>query len=100
MDLYQTFWTIIFIPVFLIYGLIEIRRGWKIIKYKEDSYNIAVQTRIWLIKQFAGSKKSEDYQNYLDQNKQYMTTRGFYSLLGGIICLIVCMFWLYVLIKI
>jgi hypothetical protein len=100
MDLYQKAWMIILIPIFLLYGFVEIRRGWKIIKYKEDSYNLAIQIRIWLIKQFTGNKKSKDYEKYLKQDKTYLTIKGSYSFVGGIISLAVSIFWLYLLIRI
>jgi len=99
MDLYQEIWMTILVPIFLLYGFVEMRRGWKIIRYKEDSFNWAVQMRIWLIKQLAGNKKSKDYEKYLKQDNRYMTTRGFYSLVGGFISFAVSVFWLYLLIK-
>lgn len=99
MDSYQQTWMIILIPLFIVYGIIEMRRGWKIIIFKEDSYNVAVQIRIWLLKQFAGDKKLKDYQRYLKQNKTYMQERGFYSFVGSTISLAISIFWLYLLIK-
>jgi len=96
-DAYQLTWMIILIPVFLVYGLIEVKRGWNIIKYGEKSHNVAVQVRIWLIKQFSGEKKSIQYRKSLEQDKDYMTRTGSYSFIGGIVSLAVCIMWILVL---
>jgi hypothetical protein len=96
-DAYQQTWMIILIPVFLVYGFIEVRRGWSIIKRGEKSHNIAVQTRIWLIKHFAGKKKSIQYRKSLEQDKEYMTRAGLYSLIGGIVSIAISIMWIVVL---
>ena len=93
-DTYQQIWIVILIPVFLVYGFIEVRRGWNIIKRGKKSHNIAIQIRVWLIKQFAGEKKSNRYRKSLEQDKDYMTRAGSYSLIGGIVSLAVCIMWL------
>jgi len=97
MDSYQIIWLIIFIPVFFVYGLVEIRRGRKIIKYNEDSYNIAIQIRLWLMNQFVSEKIFKEHKKSLEQNKEYMLKRGYYSLIGGTVSLIASIMWIIVL---
>jgi len=97
MSTYQIIWLIILIPLFFIYGLIEIRRGWRIIKYQEDSYNLAIQIRLWLAEKFFSDKVFANTKNSLSQNKEYMLRRGYYSFIGGIVSLAASIIWIILL---
>jgi len=99
MDLHQRIWAIILIPTFIIAGIDGIKSGWKILKYNEDSYNLAVRIRLWMLKQFSGSNKSKEYQKYLQQDKTYMKDRGFYGLVGGTLFLAGSIFFIFLLLK-
>ena len=97
MDLHQRIWAIILIPTFIIAGIDGIKSGWKILKYNEDSYNLAVRIRLWILKQFSESKKLKAYQKYLQQDKTYMKDRGFYGLVGGALYLAGSVFFIFLL---
>ncbi len=99
MDLHQRIWAIILIPTFIIAGIAEIKSGWKILKYNEDSYNLAVRIRLWMLKQFSEGKKFKEYQKYLKQDKIYMKDRGFYGLVGGTLYLAGSIFFILLLLE-
>jgi hypothetical protein len=52
-------WLIILIPLFLIYGFVELNRGWKILKYGQDSLDVVIRIRIWLIRLIKGEKSAK-----------------------------------------
>jgi hypothetical protein len=97
MDLHQRIWAIILIPTFIIAGIDGIKSGWKILKYNEDSYNLAVRIRLWMLKQFSEVKNFKEYQKYLQQDKKYMKDRGFYGLVGGALYLAGSVFFIFLL---
>jgi hypothetical protein len=97
MDTCQTLWLIILLPIFLVYGLVEIRRGWKILFYKEYSLNLALKARSWLIRLLRGVKAAEEYEIHLKSDSAAMKLRGINSIIGGVVCLIGCVIWSLVL---
>lgn len=77
-----------FMPVILIYAVVELKRGWKMLRHGEYSLNPALQARIWLMKMIRGNQFAEDYQKSLLTDKDAMRLRGIYSLVGSLILLI------------
>ena len=73
-----------FIPIMLVYSALEVKRGWQILIKNEDSYNLAVQARLFLIKTFFGEERENWYEEFLRSNVGYMKLRGYYSLIGGL----------------
>jgi hypothetical protein len=90
MDAYQTIWMICLIPVLGIYSVNEILRGWKILKHGDASLNFVYRTRVWILRQFKGNEAATDYQNSVLANKNEMKSSGVYSVVGGIIMLVLC----------
>ena len=89
---------ICFMPLIVMYAVVELKRSWKILKHGEASLNPALQIRIWLLRLFRGSKVAHDYRTALLTDTDTMKVRGVYSLVGGLILLIGSMilvyFWL------
>ena len=99
MDDYQRVWITFLIPTLFIYALIEIKRGWNILKHKKVTLNFAYNTQIWLVSLFHGKNKSIEYKNKLLNNTSEMRLSGFYSLCGGVTAIAVCILWIYLLVK-
>jgi hypothetical protein len=99
MDNYQKVWTIFLVPSLLTYSIIEINRGWKILKLKKYSLNFAFTAQIWLVNLFQGKDKSLEYKDKLLTNDSQMRQSGYYSIFGAIIAINICIFWIYLLIK-
>jgi hypothetical protein len=97
MDTYQLIWLIILTPIFFFYGLKELLRGWKILKHGEFSPNLAVQIRIWLIGLINGADVAKQYEMHLKDDLRTMRMMGIYSIIGGIVSLIVSIIWMLVL---
>jgi hypothetical protein len=76
-----------------LYGVIELRRGWMILKYKKYTLNLAIQIRLRLIRLLRGQEESQYYRNKLLNNPDGMRIRGTYSLLGGILSVLVSIVW-------
>jgi hypothetical protein len=100
MTSFQTVWLILLVPLFFIYSLLEIRRGWKILRYRDMSLNPALQTRVWIINIFKGREFAKNYQENLMNNKTGMKMSGVYSLAGGVLMLIVSFYWGYMFIQV
>jgi hypothetical protein len=88
MESRNIFLAICLMPILLIYSVIEIRRGWKILKQGEPSLNLALQARVWLLGLIRGSKAADEYRSSLLMDKNAMQVRGVYSLIGGGVSLI------------
>lgn len=86
-------------PLFFVYGLNELKRGWKILVEGEKSLNIAVQTRIWLWRLIYGDREAEKYEKRFKANNDLMKREGIYSLVGGGVSLLVSVFWIWMLYK-
>ena len=97
MDTYQLVWLIILTPIFFLYGLKELHRGWKILKHGEFSLNLAIQMRIWLIRLISGAEAAQQYENHLKNDFETMRMMGIYSIIGGVISLAVSIMWIFVL---
>jgi len=100
MDAYQFFWLKILTPIFFLYGLVEINRGWRILRYGESSLNPAIRIRVWIVKLFNGEKVATQYRKKIMNNTRQMKINGVYSILGGFIYLIGSIIWLLVLINV
>lgn len=95
MDTFQAAWIVILSPVFFIYGINELRRGWKILRHGEQSLNIAIQIRLWLIRLIYGDVKAHQYEMQFKNNLKTMQREGFYSFIGGLIALAVSIIWIW-----
>jgi hypothetical protein len=98
MDAVERVWMIILLPVLAIYAVIELRRAWKILHENTPSLNYALQIRKWLIGLFKGHDVADGYQASLFNDPKVMKTKGIYSLLEGVLLLLVCAVWIIVLI--
>ena len=78
---------IILTPTLFIYGAVETINGWRLIKHTNFSHHPTYIIIIWLYRHFAGVQKSEEYQKRLEQNANYISTRGYYSFFGGFLYL-------------
>jgi len=96
-DAFQTLWLTLLAPFFLIYGLFELGRGWKILRYGQASLNVAVRIRILIVKLIKGEKAARQFQANIVNNTSNMQLRGVYSILGGSISVVVSIIWLLVL---
>ncbi len=99
MDERQRIWMTCFTPLFLIYSIFEIKRGWNTLKHKKYSLNFVYAARIWLVKLFLGEQKSIEYKEKLFGNETQTTMSGYYSIVGGIVLIAGCVFWIYLLIN-
>jgi len=99
MDDYQRLWMTCFTPVLFLYAIAEINRGWNILRHQEYSLNFAFSTQAWLVKLFQGEEKSVKYKEKLLNNTAEMKLSGYYSLIGGILLIVVCLYWVYLLMK-
>jgi hypothetical protein len=98
MDAYQRVWMIIFTPVFAVYGVIELKRAWKILHDKTPSLNLALQIPKWIIGHLKGKDAADEFQANMFNDPKTMITKGIYSLLGGALSLFVCVVWIIILI--
>lgn len=99
MDERQRIWMTCLTPSFFVYAIFEIKRGWNILKYKKYSLNFAYAARIWLAKLFLGKQKSIEFKEELLGNETQMTMSGYYSMVGGLVIIAICMIWIYLLIN-
>jgi len=77
-----------FMPILLVYSLIELKRGWEILKHGKYSLNPTIRTRIWLLRHLRGDKMADEYRKNILADNQGMELRGFYSFAGGLIMLV------------
>ena len=99
MDDYQRDWIIYLTPFLLLYSIKEVKRGWNILMYQKYSLNFAYAAQIWLVKLLQGDERSVEYKENLLNNADQMKQSGYYSLIGGILVMVVCIFWIYLLIR-
>jgi len=97
MSSYQVGWMIVLLPVVLLYGVLELMRGWKILARGEPSLNVALQIRIWILRLVLGSRESDAYKDRLLSDPRTMRLRGVYSLAAGILCIAGSVLWAYLL---
>ena len=67
--------------------------------YQKYSLNFAYAAQIWLVKLLQGDERSVEYKENLLNNADQMKQSGYYSLIGGILVMVVCIFWIYLLIR-
>jgi hypothetical protein len=58
---FQIFWACILIPLFITDAILQLKRGWKILKYDDYSLHWVVKFRIWLYKILQGEETSNRY---------------------------------------
>lgn len=93
MDSHQIGWAIVFIPILVLYSLIEIRRGWRILRYRELTLNPTLRMRVWLLRSLKGNEAADRYERSILENATEMTLNALYGIAGGIFLLIACFFW-------
>lgn len=87
------------LPPILLYSIAEINRGWNILKHKKYSLSFAFSMQASLVRLFQGEEKSIEYKEKLLNNAPEMKLSGYYSLIGGVVVVAVCLYWIYLLIK-
>jgi len=95
----QIIWLMILIPFISVYSLLEIRRGWNILRNNRLTLNLALKTRIKLIESFRGKDVAEQYRSRLLNDPKEMRSLGLNSIFGGSISLIICVIWTIILYK-
>lgn len=100
MDSYQLFWLIFSIPVMAAISIKEIIRGWRILKYNNLSLNLVLKARIKMIQIAKGDGASKEYHDRLLNNPKEMKLLAFYSILGGVIMLGVCVLWVFIVYRV
>ncbi len=88
MESRDIFFAICLMPILLVYGVVELKRGWEILQLGKPSLNLALQARIWLLRLIRGNKIAEEYRTDLLIDTRAMQVRGTYSLVEGLILLI------------
>jgi len=98
MDLSQTLFILFLIPFLLAYSLLELRRGWNILKHNKLSLNFVFLGRVSIVKLVYGKKDAEKLKAELLGDQSKMRLSGFWSLIGGLLGIVVCLYWIYLLI--
>jgi hypothetical protein len=93
--LQQAICAAILIPFIFIYSLLEIRRGWLIIKHKKPMLNFIYWVRITFIKSVMGKDEAEKYEESIKNDPRKIRRSAWYSLIGGILGVVVSFFWIY-----
>jgi hypothetical protein len=83
-DGYQIFWSFLFIPVFTIDSINQLRRGWKILHKKEVSLHWVVKVRIWFIQNFIGQSQAEDFYANIFKEKTQSKIYGITAIIYGV----------------
>ena len=87
------------IPFFIVYGIWETKRGVEIIFFNKDSYNAAISLHLFLVELILGEGKRKVYEDKLIASALYMRLRGYYSLIGGPVIIIVFIIVLFLELK-
>jgi hypothetical protein len=98
MDTYQANWGCCITPILIFYSIWSINRGWMILKHNQMSLDFPFYVNSFLIRIFRGEEKSSKYEDNMLANTELMKQTGWYSFIGGIFALIICIFWVYLLI--
>lgn len=67
-------------------------------KHNQMSLDFPFIVNSFLIRIFRGTERSSEYEDNMLANREIMRQTGWYSFIGGIFMLIVCVFWIYFLI--
>lgn len=99
MNSYQANWAFCILPILIIVVIVEIRRGWRVLHYKELSLNLNQRIMVWVIHLLRGDKSANHYHEQMMNNPGNMILFAWYSFAGGIIALIICLIWAIVIIR-
>jgi hypothetical protein len=83
-------------PIF--YSTWSIRRGWNILKHNKMSLDFPFMINSLIIRIFRGEERSSEYEDNMLANQGIMKQTGWFSFIGGIIVLLICLVWSYSLI--
>ncbi len=89
MDLYQIVWLFILIPIFLILGCVFLYNGWDTIANGKFHVSPVEWFQIWSTQISEGEKEAKKYRKKILSDKPKMISNGYRSMLGGVVYLIV-----------
>jgi hypothetical protein len=90
---YEKNFLVILIPVLFIYSINEIKRGYGIIKHGRYIPSFAEKLRNKIPGLDTNNQKEADYVKKMELTNGQMRS-GYYSLIGGILTLIIIVWWI------
>jgi hypothetical protein len=85
LDNYQMLWTLIIIPILAYDSIYQLRRGWKIVKHRQNIFHWVVKFRIWFIRNFIGPQQAHEYYTRILNDKSRIQLSGIYAIIYGVI---------------
>jgi hypothetical protein len=99
MDSYQLKWAYCFVPMFIVISVIEIRRGWKVLRYGELSLSLNQRVYVELVRLLKGDEAANRAYQYSINNANDMTYYAWSGIIGGIFTLAACFFMVTIIIR-
>lgn len=99
MEWYQVKRVFCILPILVIYAIIEIRRGWRVLQYGELSLSPNQRIFVQIIRLLKGDESARRaYEHSINQSHE-LTFYAWTSFIGGIFTLIVCFIWTITIIR-
>ena len=99
MDTYQANWTFCILPILIIYAMVEIRRRWRVLRYKEPSLHLNQHVSIAMVRLLRGAEAADQTYRVMMDNSEKLAFFAWSSFVGGILMLTICLGWAVILIK-
>ncbi|MBI3175770.1 MAG: hypothetical protein HYZ25_18770 [Chloroflexi bacterium] len=99
MDTYQANEAFCIIPILIIYSVVEIHRGWRVLRYKEPSLHLNQQISLAMVRLLRGADAADHNHKLMMDDSENMVFFAWSSFVGGILALIICLVWVVILIK-
>jgi hypothetical protein len=99
MDIYQANCASCIIPILIIYSVVEIHRGWRVLHYKEPSLSLNQRISLAMVRLLRGAEAADHTYRLMMDNSENMVFFAWSSFVGGILALIICLVWAIFLVR-
>ena len=93
MDTYQANEASCIIPILIIYSVVEIHRGWRVLHYKESSLSFIQRISLAMVRLLRGAEAADHTYRVMMDNSEKLAFFAWSSFAGGILTIIVCVVW-------
>jgi hypothetical protein len=93
MDTYQANWVFCILPMAILYSVIEIRRGWRVLRYKESSLNLNQRMHLAMVRLLRGAEAADHTYRLMMDNSEKLAFFSWSSFVGGILTMTICVAW-------
>jgi hypothetical protein len=93
MDTYQANWTFCILPILTIYAVVEIHRGWRVLRYKEPSLHLNQHVSVAMVRLLRGAEAADHTYKVMMDNSEKLAFFAWSSFVGGILTMIICVAW-------